>query len=124
MRWRRAALRLKGMAGVSGAASRASVAASGGGGLSDEVGQRRDGFGAGDAQSVPEVAVERDAELAAGPHQAEQDVAGGAPVLAHGAAADLPLGDAGPDVVLGAVGVQRDLRALEHAQQLGLAPAQ
>src|SRR5215207_7704322 len=39
----------------------------------ERVGRR----GARDAQSVPEVAIERDAELAAGLHQAEQDVAGG-----------------------------------------------
>src|SRR3954470_17118787 len=45
-----------------------------------------------DAQSVPEIAEEREAELAAGLHQAEQGVAGGAPTLAHGAAADLALG--------------------------------
>ncbi len=40
-------------------------------GLADEVGQRPDGLGAGDAHSVPEIAVERDAALAAGFHRPE-----------------------------------------------------
>ena len=40
------------------------------------------------------------------------------------AAADLAPGDLGADVVLRAVGVQRDLRAVEHAQQLRLVGVQ
>jgi hypothetical protein len=68
--------------------------------------------------------MERDAELAAGLHQAEQDVAGSPPLLAHGAAGDPALGDAGADVVLGRIGVQRDLGPPRHPPQLVLAPGQ
>jgi hypothetical protein len=37
---------------------------------------------------------------------------------AGGSARDLALGDAGADVVLRAVGVERDLRSIKDAQQL------
>jgi len=92
--------------------------------LTDEVWKRRDGDDARHVQAVAEVAEERDLELAAGLHQAEQDVARGASWRAHGAAGDLALGHAGADVVLRSVGVQRDLGMLEHAQQFVLAPVQ
>jgi hypothetical protein len=45
-------------------------------------------------------------------------------VGADGSAGDLALGDDGADVVFQAVGVQRDLRTVEHPQQFGLAPMQ
>ena len=44
-----------------------------------------------------------------------------APGVADGSARDLAPGDAGADVVLRAVGVERDLRSIEDAQQLALA---
>ena len=75
-------------------------------------------------QAVAEVAEERDPELAAGLHQAEHDVARGASCRAHGAAGDLALGHAGADVVLRAIGVQRDLGMLKNTQQFVLAPVQ
>ena len=75
-------------------------------------------------QAVAEIAEERDAELAAGFHETKRDVACCASCRAHGAAGDLALGYASADVVLRAVGVQRDLGALEYTQQLGLAPMQ
>lgn len=75
------------------------------GGLTDEVRERWERCGTWHAQPVSEVAVERDAELAAGLHEAEQDVAGGPPVLAHGATGDLALGDAGDAEAAGADGL-------------------
>ncbi len=80
--------------------------------------------GARHVQVGTEVAEERDLELAAGLHEAEHDVACGASCRAHGAAGDRAFGHAGPDVVLRAVGVQRDLGMLQYAQQLVLAPVQ
>ena len=88
--------------------------------MSDEVRQSRDRSGVGDPEAVSEIAVERDAELIAGLHEAEHDVARGFAGLAHGASGDFSLGDAGADVVFGSVGVKRDLRPFEDAQQIVL----
>src|SRR4051794_34771637 len=44
--------------------------------------------------------------------------------IGEGAAADLALGDLAADVILGAVGVEWNLRAIEHPQQLGLVGVQ
>jgi len=76
--------------------------------------------GAFDGEAVSEEAVERDVELGAGLHQAEHDVAGDHAGLADGTAGYLALGDDGADVVFRAVGVQWDLGALQHAQEIGL----
>ena len=56
---------------------------------------------------MAELGEERQPELGAGLHQAEQHVAGDAPGFALGSARNLALGDMGADVVLRAVGVQR-----------------
>ena len=75
----------------------------------------------GNAESVAEIDEEGDAELHAGLHQAEQDIARVAAGFADGPAGDLALGDEGADVVFGAVGVERDLGTVKHAQQFALA---
>ena len=54
----------------------------------------------------------------------EEGIAAVAADVAAGAAADLALGDLAADVVFGAVGVERDLRAIEHHQQFGLVGVQ
>src|SRR6202030_4500205 len=67
-----------------------------------------------------EVVPECDSEFCAGFGKAEEGVAAVAPKIAAGAAADLSLGDLAADVVLGAIGVERDFGPVEHHQQLGL----
>src|SRR3954452_6253936 len=68
------------------------------------------------AQVIPE----RDALLGTGLGQTEKSIAAIASDLAAGAGTDLAAGDVAADVVLGAIGVQRDLRPLQYHQQLGL----
>src|SRR5947209_4063684 len=62
------------------------------------------------AKPVSEIIPERDAKLGAGMHQAKKRVAAITAGIAAGPAADLALDD---------VGVQRNLRPVEHHQQLG-----
>src|ERR1035437_8009073 len=76
--------------------------------------------GAGGTEPGAKVVPERDTKLAAGLTKTEEGVAAVAPGVGLGAAADLALGHLAADVVLRAVGVQRDLRMVEHHQQLGL----
>src|SRR3954462_12354715 len=59
-----------------------------------------------------------------GINQAEEGVPAIAADVAAGSAADLAPGHLGPDVVLRSVGVQRDLRAVEHPEQLRLVGVQ
>ena len=80
-------------------------------GLPDEVREERDRLLGWYAEAVAEIAEEGDVELAAGLHQAEQDVTGLASGLTDGSAGDLALGDEGADVVFGAIGGERDLGA-------------
>ena len=84
---------------------------------SDEVWQGRDSWLAWDAEPGAEIVPEAEAELAAGLEQAEEGVAAVAAGVAAGAGADLAPGDLGADVILRAVGVQRDLGAVEDAQE-------
>lgn len=60
----------------------------------------------------------------AGLHEPEHDIAGLAAIGAHGAARNPALGDAGPRVVFGGIGVERDLGPLQHLQQFALSPVQ
>src|SRR3954470_1431949 len=90
----------------------------------DEVSEARNGGASWDADPVAEVVPEGDAELLAGLGEAEEGVAALAAKIALGAAADLALGHLAADVVLGTVGVQRDLWMVEHHQQLGLVGVQ
>ena len=59
-----------------------------------------------------------------GAHEAEESVAAVAAAGHLGAAADLSPGDVQADVALGAIGVERDLRAVEHGQQFRLVGVQ
>ena len=72
-----------------------------------------------DAEPVCEIIPERDTQLGAGVHEPEKRVAAITPGIAAGSAADLTLGNVAADVALRTVGVQRDLRPIEHHQQLG-----
>ena len=74
----------------------------------DEVGQRRNDRLIWDGESAAEVVPESDAQLGAGLGQAKEGIAAIATDIAAGAATDLALGDLAADVVLRAIGVQRD----------------
>ena len=58
--------------------------------------------------------------LCAGLGEAEEGVAAIASVVAAGSGTDLAAGDLAADVVLRAIGMERDVRPLQHHQQLGL----
>ncbi len=83
-----------------------------------------DGWVAGDDEPGAEVVPERDAELGAGLGEAEEGIAAVAAGIAARAAADLAFGHLAADVVFRAVGVERDLRAIEHHQQFRLVGVQ
>jgi len=81
----------------------------------------------GDPESAAQIIPDRDAEFVASLDQAEEGIAAVAPDVAACPGADLAPGDMAPDVVLRAVGVQRDLRPLQHQQQfrlVGMQPRQ
>jgi hypothetical protein len=62
-----------------------------------QIGQRRDALGGPvEAEAIAEIGKEGDAELLAGLHQPEHDIAGLAAIGAHRAARDPALGYAGP----------------------------
>ena len=67
-----------------------------------------------------EVIPEADAELGAGFGEAEKGIAGVATAIASGTARDFSPCDVTTNVVLGAVGVQRNFGALEHLEQFRL----
>ena len=67
------------------------------------------------AQIIPD----RDAEFVAGLGEAQERVAAIAADIAPCPGADLPPRDITADVVLRAVGVERDFRPVQHHQQLG-----
>ena len=73
-----------------------------------------------DLEARAEVIEERDLEFGAGLGEAEHDVAGDASSFADRSAGDFSFGDDGADVVFGCVGVEGNLRPLEHAQQFVL----
>jgi hypothetical protein len=68
----------------------------------------------GNVEAGAEVVEEQDFELA-GLREAEHDVAGLAAAFADGSAGDFAFGGEGADVVFGGVGVERDIRPVEHA---------
>src|SRR5216684_4250490 len=68
-------------------------------------------------ETVAEIVPEGDAEFIARFCQAEESIAAIAPDVAARAAADLAPGDLAADIVLGSVGVQRDLRAVEDEEE-------
>ncbi len=77
-----------------------------------------------DAEAVAEIIPECYTELGSGAHQSEEGVATVATIDTASSATDLALGDMKADVALGAVGVERDLRPIEHHQQLWLVGVQ
>jgi hypothetical protein len=81
----------------------------------------KDGEPVGDSEPGTEKIPEGDAELGVGLHQAEENIAAIAAIIAVGTAADVSLGDVAADVVLGAVRVQRNLLPYDSAR-LGLPP--
>src|SRR5690242_931944 len=90
----------------------------------DEFWKVRDDTSSGDTEPGAKVVPEGDAKFPAGLCKSEEGVAAVAADIALGSAADLALGNLAADVVLRAVGVQRDLRVIEHHQQLGLVGVQ
>jgi len=76
------------------------------------------------SDAVTQIVPERDAELAAGLFQTGEAVATAFAQIAAGAAADLAPLHIAANVAFAAIGVQDDVRALEHQQQLLLVPMQ
>ena len=69
---------------------------------------------------MSEEVPEGDAELGTGQQQAEEGVAALAAPIGVGSAGDLAFDHVRPQIALGAVGVQRQLRTVQHPQQLVL----
>src|SRR3982074_3419812 len=88
-------------------------------GSADEFREVGDGSVSGDIEPGAEIIPEGDAELGAGFGEAEEGIPAVASGIAAGAAADFAFGDVAADVVFGAVGVEWDLRVIEHHQQFG-----
>lgn len=86
----------------------------------DEIGQEGNGRRVGDTEPIAQKDPERDAQLGTGLRQTQEDVTSITTGVALGAAADLALDHLTAQVTLRAVGVQRDLRPVEHSKQLGL----
>src|SRR4029077_19077705 len=74
----------------------------------------------GHAEPAAQIVPHGDAELAASLGEAQEGIPAIAAGIAACPSADLPARDITTDVVLRAIGVKRDLRALQHHQQLGL----
>src|SRR5208337_4679513 len=109
---------------VIGAEPRAASRSGGLAAAADEVGEAGHRRGAGGTEPGAEIVPEREAELLAGLAEAEEGVAAVAAGVGLGAAADLAFGHLAADVILRTVGVQRDLRVVEHHQELGLVGVQ
>jgi hypothetical protein len=95
-----------------------------GGACADDFGERGDFLAGWDLEACAEVVPEGDAEFGAGLVEAQEGVAAVAAGVAAGSAADLALGDLATNVVLGSVGVQRDIGSFEHSEQFALVGAQ
>src|SRR5208283_383582 len=109
---------------VIGAEPRAASRSGGLAAAADEVGEAGHRRGAGGTEPGAEIVPEREAELLARLAEAEEGVAAVAAGVGLGAAADLAFGHLAADVVLRTIGVQRDLRVVEHHQELGLVGVQ
>jgi hypothetical protein len=94
------------------------------GAAADDLREIGDVWGIGDAEAGAEIVPEGDAELAAGLGKTEEGVTAVASSVTFGAAADLALGDLTANVVFRTVGVQWDLRPIQHAQQFRLVGVQ
>ena len=86
----------------------------------DEVCQARDDWLIWDGEPAAEIVPESDAQLGAGLGQTKEGIAAIATNVAAGATADFAFGHLTADIVLRAVRVQRNIRMVEHGQQLGL----
>ena len=86
--------------------------------MADELGEPGHPVGIRDLQAGTEVVPERDGELGAGFQQAEEGVTGLLAGRGTGFAGDPAFGDEAADVVLRAVGVQRDVWPVEDKQPL------
>src|SRR5262249_32616267 len=75
-------------------------------------------------QSRAEIIPEHDADFCAGLVEAEKSVAAVATGIASGAAAHFSLGDLAADIVLRAVGMQRNFGAVEHHEQFAFVGVQ
>src|SRR5690349_10593614 len=73
-----------------------------------------------DLESAAQVVPDRDAEFVAGLGKAQKSIPAVAADIAACPAADFAPRDVAADVVLRTVGVQRDLRSIQHRQQLSL----
>jgi hypothetical protein len=71
-------------------------------------------------ETVAEIVPEGNAELRAGLCETQKCIAAIASGVAAGATADVAPGDLAADIVLGVVGVQRDLWAVEDEEEFGL----
>ena len=74
-------------------------------------------LGSWNTEAVTKEVVEGHLELFACLGKPEHHIASFPSIFADGPAGDLPLCDEGADVILGAVGVQRDVRTLENQKQ-------
>src|SRR3984885_2374907 len=71
-------------------------------------------------ESRAQIIPDRDAKLVAGLGETEECIAAIATNVAPGPCADFPPGDVTTDVILRTVGVERDLRPVQHDQQFSL----
>src|SRR5881227_1785233 len=90
----------------------------------DEFGEERYGLAALDREPAAKIIPEADVQLGACLDQPEESIAAVASKVASRAAADFAFGDLAADVVLRAVGMQRDFRAVERHQQFRLVGVQ
>ena len=86
----------------------------------DKVWQIRHDRLAGNVEAIAKVVPECEAKFGSGAHQSEECVAAVAAIETASTTTDLALGDMEADVALGAIGVERYLRPIEHHQQLRL----
>lgn len=77
-----------------------------------------------EAEAIAQVGEEGDAELLAGLHEPEHDVAGLTAICTHRAARDPALSHAGAQIIFGGIGVERDFGSLQHHQQFILPSVQ
>ena len=86
----------------------------------DEVWQGRNEVLTGNPKPAAEIVPECDAEFGAGLGKAEEGIAAIATEVTAGSRTEFAAGNLATDVVLGAVGMQRRLGAVEHHEQFVL----
>ena len=88
------------------------------------MGEVRNILASRDGEASAQIIPECEAVLGASLEEPEKGVAAVASGVTAGSAADFALGDLAANVVLGTVGVQRDIGPFEHPQQFALVGAQ